>query len=126
MTPPPIQVLAPGVVLLTGSAIPAARDLLAIARRARQRNGHPESRALEALSTALEIASATGQSDTDNNPETHDEPIEWLSTEQAADRMHCSTRNVRRRAPQLGGQLINGRWQLDAAAITEHIEGTTT
>lgn len=126
MTRPTIQVLAPGIVLLSGSAVPAACTAVVIARRARRRNGHPESRALADLQSALETASAPGQSDTVKDAEDDNRIIEWCNTEQVAEQLHCSTRNVRRRAPQLGGQLINGRWQFDASAITEHLEGTTT
>ncbi|WP_434158799.1 hypothetical protein C5142_18240 [Rhodococcus sp. BGS-1C] len=124
--PPPIQVLAPGAVLLTGSAVPAARTFLTLAHRSRRRNGHPESRALIELLEALETAAAPGHSDATQTLAGETEPIEWISTEQVAEQLNCSTRNVRRQAPKLGGQLINGRWQFDSQAIAEHIEGAKT
>lgn len=114
---PPIQRLAPDVLLLTGDAIGALAYAVAVTQRARARNGLPTSRALAAL------ASAAGQADTQSAPEL-DTDEELITTEEAAQMLGISNRQARRRAPQLGGRLTGGRWLLDRRAVLEHQEGT--
>lgn len=121
---PPIQILGPDAILLAGPAIPAARTAVTIARRVRRRNGLPESPTLTDLEHHLATMSAPGHSDIGNDTTEQAEPIEWLSTEQVAELLQCSTRHVRRRGTELGGQQLNGRWQFDASTITEQLEGT--
>ncbi len=116
---PPVQRLAPGVVLLTGDAVDALAYAVAVTQRARQRNGLPPSRALTALAMA-----ATGHADNNIQPQEHDEPHDLMTTEEAAHMLGCSNRQARRLAPQLGGRLTGGRWLLDRQAVTEHQEGT--
>lgn len=113
---PPVQRLAPDVLLLTGDAIGALAYAVAVAQRARARNGLPPSRALSAL------ASAAGQQDTEPTPEL-DTDEELITTQEAAQMLGCSNRQARRRAPQLGGRLTGGRWLLDRRAVLEHLEG---
>lgn len=118
MTTPPIQRLAPGVLLLTGDAVQAVAYAVTVAQRARQRNGLPPSRGLAAL------LAATGQPDTRPAPTLETEP-EWITTEEAARMLNISNRQARRLAPALGGRLTGGRWLLDRRAVTEHQEGQT-
>ncbi|MFX1757245.1 helix-turn-helix domain-containing protein [Rhodococcus sp. As11] len=113
---PPVQRLAPGVLLLTGDAVQALAYAVQVAQRARQRNGLPPSRALAAL------ASAAGQQDTEPASALETEP-EWITTEEAARMLGISDRQARRLAPRLGGRLTGGRWLLDRRAVTEHQEG---
>lgn len=118
---PPVQRLAPGVLLLTGDAVDALAYAVQVAQRARRRNGLPASRALTALALA-----ATGHADNETHPPEHSEPhttTEWITTEEAARMLGCSNRQARRLAPTLGGQLTGGRWLLDRQAVTEHREG---
>jgi len=117
---PPVQRLADGVILLTGDAVAALAYAVHVAQRARHRNGLPPSRALAALAAAT----APGQPDTPTSPDL-DTDRDEITTEEAARMLHCSNRQARRLAPQLGGRLIAGRWLLDRRAVTEHIEGRT-
>lgn len=116
MTTPPIQRLAPKVLLLTGDAVDALAYAATVAQRARQRNGLPASRALAALLTAA------GQQDTPETPALETEP-EWITTEEAARMLGVSNRQARRLAPALGGRLTGGRWLLDRRAVEEHTQG---
>lgn len=118
---PPIQRLAPGVLLLTGDAVDALAYVVAVAQRVRRHNGLPDSRALAALAAA-----ATGQPDSDDPH--GDDPrdpttTEWITTKEAAQMLECSDRQTRRLAPGLGGRLTGGRWLIDRHAVTEHLEG---
>lgn len=115
---PPVQRLAPGVLLLTGDAVQALAYAVTVAQRARARNGLPPSRALVAL------ASAAGQQDTQQAPALEDD-TELITTEEAARMLNISNRQARRLAPALGGRLTGGRWLLDRRAVTEHQEGQT-
>lgn len=122
---PPIQVLAPGVVLLTGPAVDAARMSVVIARRARSRNRLPDSEPLRILQEELERASAAGHSDITEPSEGETEVIETIGTDRVAQLLQCTPRHVRRRGTQLGGRMVGGRWRFDAQTVTEHIEGAT-
>lgn len=84
---PPIQRLAPRVVLLTGNAVDALAYAVAVTQRARQRNGLPESAALTALAMA-----AIGHADNNIQPQEHDEPHDLMTTEEAARMLRCSNR----------------------------------
>lgn len=110
--------LPPGAVLLTGTALDAARYAVDVTQRARARNGLPPSSALARLAAAL---AAPGQTDTaEEAPGQGD----YMTTDEAAHLLGCSTRQARRLAPALGGQLVGGRWLVDRLAVTEHTEGT--
>ena len=97
--------LPAGALLLTGTALEACRYAVAVAQRARARNGLPPSTQLAQLGEAL---AAAGQTDSPAEP---------------AGLLGCSERKARRLAPQLGGRLTGGRWLLDRVAVTEHLEG---
>ncbi|WP_138999463.1 helix-turn-helix domain-containing protein [Rhodococcus zopfii] len=114
----PIQRLAPGVVLLTGDAVDALAYCVKVTQRARHRNGLPHNRTLE------ELAAAAGHTDIDTTTELEAEP-EYITTEEAAEMLHCSNRQARRLAPKLGGRLTGGRWLLDRHAVTDHLQGRT-
>lgn len=115
---PPVQRLAPGVLLLTGGAVDALLYAVQVAQRARQRNNLPPSHAL------AELASAAGQTDARRVEPLEDE-MEMIATEEAARMLECSSRQARRLAPRLGGRRVGGRWLLDRRAVVEHIEGRT-
>jgi excisionase family DNA binding protein len=59
-------------------------------------------RAIERLEDALAM-SATG-------PEGQAPVVSWLTTKQAAERLQCSTRHVRRIAERLGGRRDGRDW----------------
>lgn len=106
-------------VLLTGSALDAARYCVEVAQRARARNGLPRSVALARLADAL---SPAGHADTPHEaPGEHDD----MTTDEAARLLGCTARQARRLAPVLGGRLVGGRWLLDRQAVAEHLEGRT-
>lgn len=110
--------LPAGAVLLTGTALDVARYACDVAQRARARNGLPPSRDLARLADAL---AAPGQTDSADEPAGQGD---YVTTDQAADLLHCSPRTARRLAPALGGRLVGGRWLLDRQAVAEHKEGT--
>lgn len=119
---PPVQRLAPDVLLLTGTAVEALRFAVVVAITARHRNGLRVPPHLAEL--AAELADS-GQSDGkalgDSNTETRH--TRWITTEEAAQMIGCSNRQARRLAPQLDGKLAGGRWLLDRDAVLDHIEG---
>ncbi|REE74380.1 hypothetical protein C8E05_3815 [Rhodococcus wratislaviensis] len=121
MSGPTVQRLAPDVVLLTGPAVGAVRFALAIALAARRRNGLPVPVPLAELAAELSVG---GHTDAKAKGGSNTEP-RHITTEEAAQMLGCSNRQARRLAPQLGGKLAGGRWLLDRAAVTEHLEGRT-
>lgn len=108
-----------GAVLLAGADLAVARQAVKDAQRYRYLSGRPPSLAYDKFADALGM-SATGQTDT---PESAVEDSGYMSTEAAAEVLNCSTRQVRRLAPKLGGQRIGGRWLLDNSSVQEHREG---
>jgi hypothetical protein len=109
--------LPAGALLLTGTALEACRYAVAVAQRARARNGLPPSTQLAQLGEAL---AAAGQTDSPAEPAGQPDNV---TTSEAAALLGCSERKARRLAPQLGGRLTGGRWLLDRVAVTEHLEG---
>ncbi len=49
-----------------------------------------------------------------------------LTAREVATMIGLSTRQVQRRATQLGGRLVAGRYQFTLDAILEHVEGQTS
>ncbi|MFC9833186.1 hypothetical protein ACFVKB_05070 [Rhodococcus sp. NPDC127530] len=122
MNRPPVQRLAPDVLLLTGSAVEALRYAVVVAVTSRHRNGLRVPAHLAEL--AAELADS-GQSDGKalGNSNTGTRTTEWITTEEAARMLNCSNRQARRLAPQLDGRLSGGRWVLDRQAVQDHIDG---
>jgi len=128
----PGSVLHVDGVLLVGRAIEDARQAVRAAQRFRHLNGLPESAAFARLADTL-TAAAAGHTDHPSGPEPHPEAVtsttapaaDWLTVDQAARLLGCSTRHARRLAPQLGGRRSGGVWHLDPQAVNEHLEGTT-
>ncbi|MBJ8344830.1 hypothetical protein [Antrihabitans sp. YC2-6] len=104
-------------IVLQGAAVEAVREAVMLAQRRRRRERLPESRTLNSLVEVLNM-SAAGQSDIGTGMEEH--AGEQISIEEAATMLKLSARQVRRIAPQLGGQLVGGRWLLDRLAVLEH------
>lgn len=116
---------AGGVVVLSGSALKLARDCALIAAKLRKRSGIPY-RNYEALACEFDAAmAAAGQSDVRSPAISKSVAVEQptVPIDEAAARLGISPRQARRRAPQLGGRKIAGRWFIDGAALNEHIEG---
>ncbi|OBJ63260.1 helix-turn-helix domain-containing protein [Mycobacterium asiaticum] len=113
-----------GFIVLSGPALRAARDCALIAVKHRKLSGLPY-RPYEALAWELASAmAAAGHSDVRLPAVSHPVPMHpTLSLDEAAARLNISLRQARRRAPQLGGQKIAGRWFVDETALLEHIEG---
>lgn len=109
--------LPAGAVLIDGEALGLMRYTVEVTQRARARNGLPPSRHLAQLAALLAV---DGHADSSDDPASE---ADYVSTEEAADLLGCSTRTARRLAPQLGGQRIAGRWVLDRLAIAEHNQG---
>lgn len=112
-----------GAVLLTGSALEAARYAVTVAQRARRRNGLPPLGSLVALAEALDAAASVGghEDTTDDTPGEAD----YMTTDEAARLLGCTPRTARRKASALGGRIIGGRWLVDRQAVAEHLEGMT-
>lgn len=107
-----------GALLLTGPALETTRYAVGVAQHARRRNGLPPSTQLAELAEALTVAGHT------DSPEDADVQPDAMTTHEAAAQLGCSERTARRKAPQLGGQQVGGRWLLDRLAVAEHLEGT--
>ncbi len=115
------------VVVLSGVALePALRAVLIAARQGRL-NGVRDSPAYTALATAFTQAMA------DNGHEhVGSETVVALcisdnstvTIAEADPRLNRSQRPTRRRATELGGQKIGGRWLLDDDAIRQHEQRT--
>ncbi|WP_277371063.1 helix-turn-helix domain-containing protein [Rhodococcus rhodochrous] len=116
---PPVQHLAPGVVLLTGEALTAMRYAVRVAIAARHRNGYTVPRELAELAAAV---SETGTTDTEPTRAQHTSE-ELIDVQEVARMLGCSERQARRLAPQLDGRLHAGRWLIPRAAVTEHLKG---
>ncbi|MCA4726881.1 hypothetical protein [Mycolicibacterium fortuitum] len=113
------------VVVLSGPALKQARDAALIAVKHRKQSGVPY-RNYEALACEFSAAmAAAGHSDVRSPAINKSVAVEQptVPLDKAAARLGISLRQARRRAPQLGGQKIAGRWFLDDTAITQHIEG---
>jgi len=106
-------------VILSGRWLAVARQALLVAQTARKRNGLAECPHYAALLDALTSALSPPRL-----PDTPDLPSSTpMTTEAAAEVLGMSKRQVQRRAGQLGGRLVGGRWLLDPAAVHQHREG---
>lgn len=99
--------------------------LLAIrdAQRYRARNGAGPLRVYAELADILTSAGAlseVGQADIEPGPVGE---AEFMTVNEAAERMGVTERTVRRKARALGGRQVGGVWLLDRAAVLEHLEG---
>jgi hypothetical protein len=118
--------IAGTAVILTGEWLEAALQAVLIAARARARNGLANSAAHLALAKALTVAmSEDGHSDVREIAGVQDLPYEQptVTVAEAAKQLKLSERQIRRRAPQLGGRRVGGVWLLDQDAIDEHRKG---
>jgi hypothetical protein len=127
MTSQPQGLMVAGTaVILEGEWLEAALQAVLIAARYRTRNGLSNSAAHLELAKALTTAmSARGRSDVREIADAQDISYEQptVTVAEAARQLGLSERQTRRRAPQLGGKRIGGRWFLDQDAIDEHKEG---
>lgn len=114
--------LPEGAVLLSGDAVRLLAYAVATAQASRRRNGLPPVAALDALARDVLAASASGHTDGPDEPA--DEP-DYMTTAEAAQELHTSTRTVRRHAAQLGGRKVGGTWMVDRLAVDEHKKGLT-
>lgn len=114
-----------GVVVLSGPALRAARDCALIAVKHRKRSGIPYQNYLALACEFSEAMAASGHSDVRSPPISKAVPVDKpaVPLDKAAVRLGISLRQARRRAPQLGGRKIAGRWFVDEAALNEHITG---
>ncbi|MFL0294220.1 helix-turn-helix domain-containing protein [Mycobacterium sp. SMC-18] len=114
-----------GVVVLSGPALKVARDAALIAVKHRKQSGVPF-RNYEALACEFGAAmAAAGHSDVRSPAISKAVAVEHptVPLAEAAARLGISLRQARRRAPQLAGRKVAGRWLVDEAALNEHIEG---
>ena len=91
-------------------------------RRACGRSGRPIPPPLTALHSRLEMAYRTN---TVESPTRHGGGVEmtdlehdWIGTGAAAELLGVEHRTVQRRAQQLGGRKVNGRWLFHRKEIT--------
>lgn len=115
-----------GVLVLSGPALKTDLECVLIAIRQRKLSGLPY-QAYEALACELHAAmTAAGHADI-RLPAVSDSVVvnqkPTVPINEVAARLDCSPRQARRRAPQLGGQIIGGRWFVDELALREHQAG---
>lgn len=114
----------PGVVVISGPALKAAADAVLIAIRSRRLSGLPHSKTHADLAAAFIQAAGAGQEDVPDVVVAETSPT--VPIDEASKQLGLSKRQTRRLAEKLGGRVIGGRWLLDQAAITEHMEGRAT
>ncbi|KUI13604.1 hypothetical protein AU192_04160 [Mycobacterium lehmannii] len=117
---------AGGVVVLSGPALHSALQATLIAIRNRKLSGLP-TLPYEALACELRAAmTADGHAAIAIGAVSDPVPVDEqpsVPLAEAAARLNISDRQARRRAPQLGGRRIAGRWFVDQLALRQHIEG---
>lgn len=115
---PAVVILAPGVVVLRGSAlVDVARALAAAISVVERRDGLVPHGKLVRLKMIMDAearhVSACPQSD---SPEQG--PLEnWVTTEGAAFLLGVGERHARRLAKDLGGRRVAGRWRLPRSNV---------
>jgi Helix-turn-helix domain len=115
-----------GVVVLTGEWLEIALNSVMVADRNRRLNRMPDSEAHRLLAAALRRAVSvcpSGDSPKRVGAQTN---TRWLTAQDAAELLGCDERTVTRKARQLDGQKIRGRWHIPETAVLEHIGGRTT
>ena len=123
---PPGLMVAGTAVIIEGPMLEHA--LLGVQHITGRRRSHdlpvpPEWVALEAaLTRAMSACPASDLSDTVKG----DHGSQMVTIREGATMLGVTERHTRRRAAQLGGERIAGRWWLDRAAILQHLEGTST
>lgn len=75
---------------------------------------------IEKLCRAIAEVSRPRQPEAGGKPHSNHE---LLSARQVSTRLGWCVRRVQRRAPELGGELIGGRWMFNAESIDEHLGG---
>jgi hypothetical protein len=114
-------------VNLVGDDLHAAYYCAAEVTRSRWRTGQPIPAWLrnhyDNLDAQIRVSDLGQESGCDTGQFDQDRLI---TTAEAATMMLCSKRQAQRRAPELGGQIIGGRWLLSLNAVKQHIEGMTS
>lgn len=116
------------VVIVTGPALQLVLNCAAIAVKQRKMSGLPFSTTpYESLVCELRDAmAADGHSVIRSGAVRDPVPVDEQPTvplAEAAALLHISDRQARRRARQLGGRKIAGRWFVDELALGQHLEG---
>jgi len=122
--PGEVQILGANCVLLRGTALIDAVNLVVRGNRTSSGSAH-RGRFLalqRTLARALEVPemSPTRHDDTTCEGERSDsetrEGGDWLSTTDVAELLGVTVRHAQRLAPELGGFVVSGRWVSDRAA----------
>ena len=108
------------VLIISGESIGHLHTLLKIAVTYRNRQGIRTS----SIEHHLMELTAPRQIDTTPEPAEHNRGhLTDLCPKQVANMLDCSPRTVLRKAQQLGGRKIGGRWVFDQLAVQAHLEG---
>ena len=111
-------------VIVSGAAARVLLDALSIAARHRAMSGMSTD-PYRAIAAALAGVVATdGQAVRQTPPVVQPLALQpMLTVAQAAERLDCSRRTVRRIASKLGGRRVGRVWQLGPIAVDEHLRG---
>lgn len=114
-----------GVVVLSGPALRTATLAVLEGIKRRRSNGLPFDTQEAVACELLAAMTASGHSDVRLPPISEADPVEQptVSIAEAATRLGISPRQARRRAKQLGGRKIAGRWLVAESAVAEDTEG---
>ena len=82
-----------------------------VALAARRESTTAFDKALESFNTATTAAIGS--------PESPAREDGWVTTAEAAERLHCSERWARDLAPRIGGRKVGGRWLIPKASLPE-------
>jgi hypothetical protein len=129
---PEIQVLGPGVVVLTGAALVETMHLVGIGLREAESRGSRHlgafrfvNRTLRRACTEAAELSRTRQGDTTYQVEPSDSErcedsdllSDYFGSADAAKALGVTVRTVQRQAPELGGFFIGHRWVFDRSLV---------
>ena len=122
VTPPPGLVVAGPVLVVSGEWLRVAFTAVTVAERALRLRGSADTDAHRVLAGALKSAMSACPRPDSPTPAVPQTETRWLTTEETAEMLDCTTRTARRLAPLLDGQK-SGRWFIPERAVLEHIEG---
>jgi hypothetical protein len=112
------------VLVITHGWLQTVLTAVLVAERVRGLSHLPPSPAYDQLRAALQAAiSVLPPTETPTTARAHTNGDRWLTTEEAAEMLCCSPRQIRYLAPKLDGDRSTGRWLIPHTAVVEHLHG---
>lgn len=109
---------------LDGANLETAYYCTAREIRRRQLTGQPVPAPVQKLFDRLDLEIRVSHSRHESDCDTRQsEPDKWIAAREAADILGCSKRQVTRRASDLDGEIIGGRWLFKLHTVLEYAHG---